>query len=378
MTQNSLSKLATETRDHTFLVEILGMTNYCNLKCLYCDWEKKKFIPLSDKELRNMRRNLLAARELIQTCWPDAPMVEYSGGEPYLYPEIVNELLQMFPERWVRVITNGLRVRTRDLEALARHGKAFLAVSLDGHIPEANVNRFPHDDLRKMVIRTIDNALDMGIPVMLLCTLNRNNIGMFSEYAQWVHRRWPEQIENGSLVLPAHKLSSYGKPHPSAAKQQWEHLREALKKLDLPGINRIREHYDAMFNFCRRCTIYRWTKSLHFLDREIVESGIFTSYRCGMRGIGKIGSFPVSSPQTKANFQEALAVAEQKDFTLYHCGCFVDWTAFDLILSGTIPMKRAAAWFRPFKDPMIQDWIAKHRRRPNQSLEDCEQKIGFP
>ena len=51
---------------HIFLVEILGMTNYCNLNCDYCDWEKYPFRLIGRKEIAKAKKHLQETRVLIR------------------------------------------------------------------------------------------------------------------------------------------------------------------------------------------------------------------------------------------------------------------------------------------------------------------------
>ena len=92
--------------NNIFMVEILGMTNYCNLRCEYCDWEKKPYVPFNQTKMRNVKRNLQNTYSFIKMHFPKAQMVEYSGGEPFFYPEVVMEFLTVFHDYWVRIITN--------------------------------------------------------------------------------------------------------------------------------------------------------------------------------------------------------------------------------------------------------------------------------
>lgn len=357
-------------KNMVFLVEILGMTNYCNLDCDYCDWEKYPAIPLDEEEMREVKRNLTASKKFIQRHYPGAQMIEYSGGEPYMYPQIVAEVLRTFPEYWVRVITNGLKLTEEDLTELKSHGKACLAVSLDGETLEKNCNRFHEQRKLDMILANIERALAGGIPVMILCTLNRDNIDGFPEYLRWVSERWQPYIDSGMLVLPAHLLTVYSRMHRPATEEQMGSLQNCLKLLKLPVYRRIEEHYQAMHTPERACNIYRWCASMHFLKRSIAEDGAFVSYRCGMRGIGRIGQFGVKEELQEDTFTGKLRTSEESEFRAFRCRCFVDWTAFDLIFDGTIPPEHAGEWFILFRDEGVLAWIRQY-----QQMRRAEDKI---
>lgn len=352
---------STYSINYPFLVEILGMTDYCNLNCDYCDWEKSYPEALTEEESIHAKQNLTAVKIFIRNQYPQAQMIEYSGGEPYMYPKIVKELLETFPEYWVRIVTNGLLLNENDFNALLTHGKAYLAISLDGETIQKNYNRFHEQILLDRIIANIDRALRIGIPVMLLCTLNRDNINGFPAYLRWISEKWDSYIENGQLVLPAHIITEYQRRHRVIRESQWAYFQTRLGNIQLPAYLRIKEHYRAMFQPEHVCNIYRWAASMHFLHRSIVTDGQFTSYRCGMRGIGKIGEFQVKSEVSDNTFTRKIQ-EHQTDFRAFRCHCFVDWTAFDLIFEGKIPLDRAKKWFVLFRDRNVIKWIEQYQQ----------------
>lgn len=342
---------------NVFMVEILGMTNVCNLRCEYCDWKKFKYTPLTEIEKVNVANNLLNARTFIKTHYPEAQMIEYSGGEPFVYPEIVHKLLDVFPDYWIRVITNATLIKPESINRLAKHGKAFLSISLDGASVEANKSRRLTGNQFKTILANIDLALESGVPVMLLCTLNEDNISNFRKYINFLEEKWGKYIETGMLVLPAHILSSYDVKHRGATKNQQISFKRILKKIDSPIVERIREHYDSLYRFNRQCSVYQWTASMHFIGREIATTGNFTTFRCGMRGVGKVGVFNVISENEKDTFSKVMNESLKTSFEEFKCACTVDWNAIDLILAGCISMNRAKEWFVLFQDEKISDWV---------------------
>lgn len=345
-----------------FLVEILGMTNYCNLRCEYCDWEKRKYTALTERKMKKVNENLQQARIFIQKHYPEAQMIEYSGGEPFFYPEIVWELLDIFPDYWVRVITNATLLKSKDIKKVADHGRAYLAISLDGHTISANHSRLLSQNQLDTIISNIDLALNSGVPVMLLCTINEDNIDEFENYVRFLDNKWRKFINDGMLVLPAHLLSSYAIRHRVASNEQINRFKEALIRMDSPIINNIKKHYNELYcDRKKQCSIYQWAASMHFLGDSISNSGEFTTYRCGMRGVGKIGTFNVLTENKFDTFSQIMNQVDEGDFAKYHCGCTVDWNVFDLILSGCISINQAQKWFKLFKDEKIQSWIKAHK-----------------
>jgi len=64
--------------------------------------------------------HLQAAQRLLEHHYPCAQAIEYSGGEPYVHPEVVDVVLEVFRGYWVRIDTNGLHVTEYALASLAR------------------------------------------------------------------------------------------------------------------------------------------------------------------------------------------------------------------------------------------------------------------
>lgn len=343
-----------------FLVEILGFTDDCDLRCSYCDWEKTPFKPLTKQELTWVKRHLRGARIFIREHFPAAQVIEYSGGEPYMHPEVVKLMLEEFQDYWVRINTNGLHLDAPSLETVRQHGKTYLAVSLDGHTLEANQYRLRTQQQLDRILKGIDAALSCGIPVALLCTLHDKNIDGFPAFLDWLERRWPEPVCDGRLMMAAHLLSCYTAPHPSANKEQMQRFRKAIMTTRSPIIEPIREHYKQLGDENAPCRIYQWVASMHFLGDALATTGRFASFRCGMRGVGRIGDFVLMEELERDCFSLAVEKCQKTDFQGFQCRCFVDWRAFDLVFSGEIPLERAKAWFVLLRDEKIQTWIRHH------------------
>lgn len=365
-----------------FLLEILGMTNYCNLNCNYCDWDKDIYTKLSDKEIVNLKRNIRNVRNYVDINYPEIQLVEYSGGEPFMYPEVIEEILEIFDDKWIRIITNGLLVKDEHIKKIKNHGRTFVAVSLDGHNINMNNARFAND-VNKFykVLETIDKLVENEIPTMILCTISQNNIGEFSQYISFLEERYSEAIYKGRFVLPAHSVSDYGKDRNRAQEDAGQQF---IKFITDEGnnhllIDRIRVHYENLAYFLinrhrfRHCKLYDWSVSIHFRGREIVQEGNFNSFGCGMRGLIDCGIKNINSNDELNEYTKELSVmSEQFENALsipYQCNkeCFVDWEAFDLILNGNISVSQAEEWFVIFRDEKVKNFIKEY-----VNLLDCK------
>lgn len=355
----------------TFLAEILGFTNDCNLKCSYCGWEKKKVFPLSLEDIESVRKNLLSTHELLKAEFPSTMLIEYLGGEPFVHSEVVYEFLNIFSDYWIRIVTNGLLLSAEILKALKMHGKAYLAISLDGHTVEMNKSRHFSEKQLQQVISNIDSILKEEIPVMILCTINSHNIKDFPKYLEWISIRWNKEIEQGRLVLPVHLVTQYFNCSPDFKKLNKEDLdilQKELTKCTFPIYTQIKPHYSQMFQKQRKCTIPQWLVSFHYLDKSMAENGVFTNYRCGMRGVGKVGEFQITNSQECNQFLKLREESKETHLEQYHCTnyCFVDWTVFDLIFQGVISIEEAENWFVMFQDSKVKDWIVQYQDMQNK------------
>lgn len=350
-----------------FAYQILSMTNYCNLRCRYCDWEKVYGFTLTEEQLRNARRNLEWSRQFVDSEYGDFLMGVYSGGEPFLFPELVEMFLDIYRDKWVRISTNGLFSAERCLPMLRRHRKVILTASLDGIDLYSNRARFTREAQLHTVLGNIEQALKSGILVMVLCTINQYNIDSFFEFTQGLYRLFRPYVELGRLVLPAHYITAYTTPVgiPSNSQEQ-AFLPKLREKLDSdPLIAGVDWHYRELLHYIETkehddCQVDRWSGCAHFLEDEIVNEGKMHSYLCPMRGYGDLGVFDITK-QTADFHTRYEKVQKEKIKKGEKCRCFVDWTAFDLVLNGKVSLERAADWFQFFGEREVREWILKYQ-----------------
>ncbi|HRI48682.1 MAG TPA: radical SAM protein [Pseudomonadota bacterium] len=377
------------------LAEILGMTNFCNLRCTYCDWKMRPIERLSEEGRRAAAARIGRIGELVAADYPSVVFVEYSGGEPFVYPAIVEALLDTFPDRWVRISTNGTLIRPQHIERLAGR-KAYLAMSLDGHTQLANLPRFGNSaTLLARVGDTLSALLAAGVPTMLLCTLNQANIDGFPAFVEHLTATYPEAIQNGLLMLPAHCVSEYDKENgkPTIAQAYsfltyvltraaespliapiWPHYlrlaefiiattcksyRESGRQDALPPAWRARYPHDG--SFARTCFLHDWQVCFHFLDDAIATSGSYRSFGCGMRGVGDLGLYQIDKKESVEAHRQAVHAGSPSFRAARPLGgqcplledCLVDWNAIDMIFSGQIDLESAQSWSLMFRDPAV-------------------------
>lgn len=354
-----------------FAAQILSMTNQCNLRCTYCDWEKHEFHKLSEQDIVNARDNIKALKTALDNKFPTVQLIEYSGGEVTLYPELIDIMLTTFHDKWFRIVTNGTLINSEFIKKVKKHGKVFVALSLDGNSIESNVTRFKQNFLQfNRVIENLKELLRNRIPVMLLCTINSVNISKFHEYVRYLEKEFGGYIEEGLLFMPAHYVFNYSGDNGTPARERELKFTGYLETSNDLVIDRLQEHYKDLAYFIENrkhlhgCHIPEWCLPIHFRGNSIIEDGKFTSFGCGMRGKLNFGEFSIYSTD---NFENLVNDCNLLDNVKYmnneNCEeyCFVDWYIVDLILQGVIPIERAQQWFVFFRDPAVVKYIEKSK-----------------
>ena len=358
------------------------MTNQCNLKCTYCDWEKHPYHKMTDSDYAIAKENIKKTREVMDRYYPEYCLVQYSGGEPFLYPKIVGMVLDEYADRWIRINTNGLLFSDEILQKVKEHKKTYLAISIDGCTLKSMEPRVGKSaSLLKSILSGLDKAVKMEIPIMILCTLNMKNISDFPEFVDYLESRYMSAIEKGMLVMPTHCVTSYSIKHDEVEGNVIDTFEKYIraKGKDHPLIKPILNHYDHMIFYLRNndrkvsCTISDWTVSMHFRGNSIVDDGFFLGFGCGMRGVRDLGTYDINDDNSVANFVNSLKDVEMNDrdefrFKEYDVGgnrecstkCFPDWIMFDLILSGQVEVEKAKDWFILFKDTNVQQFISNY------------------
>ncbi len=162
--------LCPDHEQHT-CIGLLEVTTACDLGCPICfanAWAGK-LLPLATID------RMLAAYQ--EAEGGKADVLQISGGEPTTHPEIL-DIIRLARRRGIRYVmlnTNGLRIaREPELAAaLAEFHKGFeVYLQFDG------LTAGPHQalrgrDLRAVKARALDNLRAHGVPVTLVCTVQR-------------------------------------------------------------------------------------------------------------------------------------------------------------------------------------------------------------
>lgn len=143
-------------------------TNICNAKCSFCEvWHIKKTQHAPIEDLRRALDHLLDI---------GVGFVQFTGGEPLLYPDLEAAVRHAHQIGLVvNVISNGSLLRGQSMEGLLSAGMDVLALSVDHHDP------LEHEKSRGIpgLWKTIENAVSYfrraRIPVLASTVIARFN-----------------------------------------------------------------------------------------------------------------------------------------------------------------------------------------------------------
>jgi sulfatase maturation enzyme AslB (radical SAM superfamily) len=351
-----------------FLHELVAMTNYCNLKCSYCDWPKEKIKKLSADERRIAKHHLEKTRVLGDKLFGEFQLIGYTGGEPLLYKDLVFLLLDIYHDKWVRINTNGLLIDFEVLNYLKSHGKSYLAVSLDGNSFEDNKNRFSTKSEFNKVLKNIDIALEHGVCVQIMDTMNPLNIDRFLDYAQWLSEKYADFIADGSLIMCAHFIQTYSKKRAIPTPEQRECLADKLMAYNVPEIiSKAHWHYQRLAKYLltlsnEGCTAIDWARCTHFIGRDLVTSGDFKTFACGMYGKVEGERLNINDLNIVDSFRRIHnEIYDKFSENNSHGRCITDWNAIDSIINGNVGIIDAQNWFKMFRDEKIVLWLEQEK-----------------
>jgi len=112
---------------------ILKITNLCDLRCKMCpQWGETGYSHEMEKRALREMLPLQRYKELIDEVAPHKPLIYITGGEPFLYPDIL-ELMRYIKEKNLLMVinTNGSKLEKYAKE-LVENGPSAIIVSIDG------------------------------------------------------------------------------------------------------------------------------------------------------------------------------------------------------------------------------------------------------
>ena len=172
--------LCPEHQQHT-CIGIIEITSRCNLGCSTCFADAGSGYDLSLTQVEAILDHLLETEDRPE-------VVQISGGEPTLHPQIL-DILAAAQDRDIRHVmlnTNGLRLATDPVfvEALAAYSPT-IYLQFDG-LTASTHRALRGRDLREIKLQALDRLAEAGMTVVLVATVvrgvNEHEIGAIARF----------------------------------------------------------------------------------------------------------------------------------------------------------------------------------------------------
>lgn len=150
----------------------IEITELCNLKCIYC------YNEASPNKGRHMTlENILKVFKILSEH--GVTVIEISGGEPMIHPQIVEILKAAFEYfDWVAVISNGVFFPEKVIPVLHENKSKFggVQISIDGSCEEINQRMRQVPNTFHKTLETITLLKNEGFLVRVVIVLTEENI----------------------------------------------------------------------------------------------------------------------------------------------------------------------------------------------------------
>jgi MoaA/NifB/PqqE/SkfB family radical SAM enzyme len=172
---------------------IISITPYCNLSCAGC-------YATATGTHRNGNGTRTLSKDQWRTILREASdlgvfLFVIAGGEPFLYPDLV-ELCQEFKDRWFVIVTNGTCIEDTDHKLLKKSSNISVVISIEGSREMTDVRRGEG---------VYDKALDN------LRRLNKAGVmtGISTTVTRLNYRYWMDEANLDPLIKEGIKLGFF-------------------------------------------------------------------------------------------------------------------------------------------------------------------------
>ncbi len=246
----------------------ISITDRCNLRCRYC-------MPNEGVEWVTMDK-ILSYEEIIRTCQAAAragiKKIKITGGEPLVRvgcPELIGRIKKIPGIEQVTMTSNGVLLE-KYLPELIENGLDAVNISMDTLKPDVYREITGRDELEQ-VLRSIDAALAVGIPVKINCVLQKDmNDEEFLELARLsveknVDVRFIEMMPIGfgkdyETIYNDDILNKLKEAYPEMEEDHTVHGNGPAVYVKLPGAKGSVGFISAMHGkFCEYCNRIRLT-----------------------------------------------------------------------------------------------------------------------
>lgn len=150
----------------------INITSRCNFHCTYC------IVKGGDEPCDLPREDVLKIMDEAYSIGIRA--LDFSGGEPFLYPRFL-DLLRMGVDRFnINILTNGSLIDRHTAKVLKNMGCISLRISLDGASPDIH-EQFRGKGTYAPAINGLKSVLEQDLPVGVNTVLSKSNISHFKE-----------------------------------------------------------------------------------------------------------------------------------------------------------------------------------------------------
>lgn len=202
----------------------IDTTSKCNSRCIYCIWWKEK----SEKETPPTLDDIAAL--CASSVKLGVERVSLSGGEPLLRNDIEQIISILSKEFSVTLITNGMLLSQKKLDALINAGLSTIVLSYDSFHPETykKIRGVDHSFPEK-ALKVIENSMEKSNLIFSVnCVVTRYNIDHLEEHARRVLDRFKK---SASVNFQAYDIK-YGKTQDILpSKEMFPLLTEQIDKL---------------------------------------------------------------------------------------------------------------------------------------------------
>jgi 7,8-dihydro-6-hydroxymethylpterin dimethyltransferase len=159
------------SHDQHTCIALIEVTNRCNLKCPTCYANSDTGGFLSIEKLSKMMDFL------IESEGGEAEILQISGGEPTLHPDIIKiiRLARTKKIRYVMLNTNGIRIAQDEefVKELSKFKGGFeVYLQFDGFSRKTNIG-LRGKDISKIKLKAIENLKKYNVPITLVATIQK-------------------------------------------------------------------------------------------------------------------------------------------------------------------------------------------------------------
>lgn len=341
--------------------------NDCNLSCSYCLTGQSNLKlshlgqPIFGTPKRDRYGGATPLEQRVDTIIDrvatahGAPLLKITGGEVFLVEDIlalVEKAARRFPS--VLLQSNGMLMRPRHVDRLARLPNVTLQLSLDSHLHHGNSYRISRADLHAKAVARFAAILERGLPVEIYTVITDRNAGELVAFAEWL-ARFGTALQMFPFPVRGPDTESYAiRPGQIADIEALVQARERLADVLPP-----KAYLDRLLRFYReggrrfRCHLPRLIVST-FSD------GMVTA--CPNIWFSDLGNALADDwPKTSAAIGETplyKALLHERPRLDACKGCFTPWDVLSMYLDGEITLDEVCA-APAYAAPEVRTWLAR-------------------